>query len=229
MPIRFGDCVLDMETRQLSRAGEPVHVSPKGLELLAFLLERRPRAIPKAEVHDRLWPGTFVSDGTLTSLVAEVRSAIGDAEASLIRTVHRFGYAFSGAAETGSERKPTHPRFAYRLLGRNGREIALSEGESIVGRDEDSTIFIDDGSVSRRHARIHTAAGEATIEDLGSKNGTSVGGAKIDKPHPLRDGEAIRLGFLDLTFRIFPLSGSTETAGSGTRRRREKGPPGPVK
>jgi hypothetical protein len=212
-----------METRQLSRAGEPVHVSPKGLELLAFLLERRPRAIPKTEVHERLWPGTFVSDGTLTSLVAEVRSAIGDAEASLIRTVHRFGYAFSGTAETGSERKPTHPQFAYRLLGRTGREIALSEGESIVGRDADSTIFIDDGSVSRRHARILVNAGEATIEDLESKNGTSVGGRKIDRPHPLRDGDAIRLGFLDLTFRVFPLSGSTETAGSGTRRRREKG------
>jgi hypothetical protein len=170
-----------------------------------------------------LWPGTFVSDGTLTSLVAEVRSAIGDGEASLIRTVHRFGYAFSGTAETGSERRPPNPRFAYRLFGRNGREIALSEGESIVGRDADSTIFIDDGSVSRRHARIRVNAGEATIEDLGSKNGTSVRGKKIDQPHPLRDGEVLKLGFLDLTFRIFPLSGSTETAGSSVRRRRQKG------
>ncbi|HEY6051490.1 MAG TPA: FHA domain-containing protein, partial [Thermoanaerobaculia bacterium] len=177
----------------------------------------------KPEMHESLWPGTFVSDGTLTSLVAEVRSAIGDVDAAQIRTVHRFGYAFSGSAETASQKKTGPPRFAYRLLGRHGREIALSEGESIVGRDADSTVFIDDGSVSRRHARIRIAAGEATIEDLQSKNGTAVRGKKISLPQTLQDGDVIGFGFLDLTYRVFPLSGSTETAGSSARRRREKG------
>jgi len=222
MRVRFGDCVLDTETRELSRAGAAVHLSPKGFELLRLLLERRPKAVSKSEVHEGLWPGTFVSDGTLTSLVAEVRSAIGDGEARQIRTVHRFGYAFSGTAEKIPEKTSPASRFAYRLLGRHGREIALSEGESIVGRDPDATAFIDDDSVSRRHARIRIAGGEATIEDLQSKNGTAVGGTKIDRPRPLRDGEVIGFGFVDLTYRVFPVSGSTETAGSRARRRREK-------
>lgn len=222
MRVRFGDCVLDTETRVLSRGAEPVHLSPKGFELLRLLLERRPKAVSKSEVHESLWPGTFVSDGTLTSLVAEVRSAIGDAEAAQIRTVHRFGYAFSGAAETAPEKRAAPPRFAYRLLGRHGREIALPEGESIVGRDPEATAFIDDGSVSRRHARIRIADGVATIEDLQSKNGTALRGEKISVPQPLQDGDVIGFGFLDLTYRVFPLSGSTETASSRARARREK-------
>jgi DNA-binding winged helix-turn-helix (wHTH) protein len=222
MRIRFGDSVLDTETRVLSRAAAPVHLSPKAYDLLRLLLEKRPKAVSKAEVHENLWPGTFVSDGTLTSLVAEVRSAIGDGDAAQIRTVHRFGYAFSGPAETAPEKKTAPQRFAYRLLGRHGREIALSEGESIIGRDPDATAFIDDASVSRRHARIRITDGEAVIEDLQSKNGTSVGGEKIASSRALRDGDLIGFGFVDLTYRVFPLSGSTETAGSRARPRRQK-------
>src|SRR5262249_46867728 len=101
MRLGFGECVLDGETRELLFGGNPVHISPKAFELLEILLETRPRALSKAEIHERLWRDTFVSDGTLTSLVAEVRSAIGDIgeETRWIRTVHRFGYAFSGPAE----------------------------------------------------------------------------------------------------------------------------------
>src|SRR6266496_4977436 len=100
-PVRFGECVLDSDTRQLSVRGQAVHLSPKAFQFLELLLENRPRAVSKSEIHERLWPGTFVSDGTLASLLVEVRSAIGDsARASrFVRTVHRFGYAFSGSAQ----------------------------------------------------------------------------------------------------------------------------------
>jgi DNA-binding winged helix-turn-helix (wHTH) protein len=219
MRVRFGDCVLDSETRELSRGGATVHVSPKAFDLLLLLLDRRPKAIPKAEVHEKLWPGTFVSDGTLTSLIAEVRSAIGDGdETRNIRTVHRFGYAFSGAAETVAGEKAPLSRFAYRLFGRHGREIALGDGDSILGREPECAAFIDDASVSRRHARISIGGGSATIEDLKSKNGTTVSGKRIAASHPLRDGDVIGLGSIDLTYRVFPLSGSTETAGRNRAR-----------
>jgi DNA-binding winged helix-turn-helix (wHTH) protein len=94
MRIRFGKCVLDSETRELSVSGQPVHLTPEAFELLEILIESRPRAVSKTEIHEKLWRDTFVSDGTLTSLLAEVRSAIGDSGGT-IRTVHRFGYAFS--------------------------------------------------------------------------------------------------------------------------------------
>ncbi len=216
MRVRFGACVLDSETRELLVGGKTVHLTPKAFQLLAILIENRPRALSKAEIHEKLWPGTFVSDGTLTSLLAEVRSAIGDEEHEkrLIRTVHRFGYAFAGAAEAeGSGPKgPVRAAFAYRLYWRS-REFALEEGENLLGRDPRARIFLNDTTVSHRHARIVTSGGGAVIEDLQSKNGTFVRGASIEAPSRIADGDEIRLGSVPLTFRVFPLSGSTETAG----------------
>ena len=61
----------------------------------------------------------------------------------------------------------------------NGR-VTLEEGEHILGRDPDVEIFLDSPGVSRRHARITISAGRATIEDLGSKNGTFVGDQRVE-------------------------------------------------
>src|SRR5262249_21474512 len=129
MRFRFGECVLDGETRELLVARKAVHLSPKGFQFLELLLASRPRALSKAEIHEKLWPDTFVADGTLTSLLAEVRSAIGDGQrgARFIRTVHRFGYAFSGTAAEESPRpsqRKSRSEFAYRLFW-GPREIAL--------------------------------------------------------------------------------------------------------
>lgn len=216
MRVRFGACVLDSETRELLLGGKTVHLTPKAFDLLAILIENRPRALSKTEIHEKLWPNTFVSDGTLTSLLAEVRSAIGDEEHEkrLIRTVHRFGYAFSGSAETEGSDPRGIPRaaFAYRLYWRS-REFALEKGENVLGRDPGVSIFLDDASVSRRHARIVISGEGALIEDLQSKNGTFVHGATIEVPSRIADGDQIQLGSVPLTFRVFPLSGSTETAG----------------
>jgi DNA-binding winged helix-turn-helix (wHTH) protein len=214
MRFRFGDCVLDSETRELRVRGEAVHISPKAFELLEILIQSRPRALSKSEIHERLWRDTFVSDGTLTSLLAEVRSAIGDTgdETRFIRTVYRFGYAFSGEAELVKDaprrRKP--PANAYRLFWRS-REIALQEGENVLGREPEADVFLDHTSVSRRHARIRIADEKAVVEDLGSKNGTFLRGERIAAPASLADGDSLRLGAVDMIFRVFPLSGSTET------------------
>ena len=105
------------------------------------------------------------------------------------------------------------PRYAFRLIC-GPREIALEEGESILGRDPDATVFIDHVSASRRHAQITIVGGTATIEDLGSKNGTRVDGERIETAASLADGSQIRIGSVRMDFRIFPLSGSTETAKS---------------
>ena len=214
MRVRFGECVLDSETRELLVRGSSVHVSPKAFQFLELLLENRPRALSKNEIHEKLWPGTFVSDGTLTSLLAEVRSAIGDEahESRFVRTVHRFGYAFSGSAEeTRPARRARAPKVVYRLFW-GPREIALEEGETVLGRDPEATAFIDHTSVSRHHARIAIAGDRVTVEDLQSKNGTFLGGKKLDAPALLADGDELKLGSVSLKFRVFPLSGSTATA-----------------
>jgi len=217
MKFRFGDCVLDSETRELRRRAKLVHVSPKAFQVLELLLQERPRAVPKEEILRRLWAGTHVTDGTLTTVLAEVRSAIGDDahQPDFVRTVHRFGYAFSGSAEeetaTPSKKVTSH---AWRLVWET-REIGLHEGENILGRDPDSAILVDHGSVSRKHARILVSGTKATLEDLGSKNGTYRQGVKLRKAVGLSDRDEIRFGSITMRVRLISVAETTETTPKG--------------
>ena len=75
--------------------------------MLELLLAARPNPLAREDLFSRLWPSTFVSDANLASLVKEIRAAIGDdaREPRYVRTVHRFGYAFSGGVAEAPERK----------------------------------------------------------------------------------------------------------------------------
>ncbi len=215
MRVRFGECVLDSDTRQLSVRGEAVHISPKAFQFLELLLVSRPKALSKSEIHERLWPGTFVSDGSLASLLVEVRSATGDSarESHFVRTVHRFGYAFSGSAQElrGSVSAVGGRKVVYRLIWAN-REIALGLGENLLGRDEAAIVWIDDALVSRRHARIVIDETGAVLEDLDSKNGTYLRGKRIKAPRQLADEDQVTIGPASMIFRVFKQTASTATA-----------------
>ena len=79
--------------------------------------------------------------------------------------------------------------------------IALEEGETVLGRNPDTGIRIPSDGVSRRHAKIVIAGPAASIEDLGSKNGTFVRDEKITGPVALRHDDVVRLGGLTLAVR----------------------------
>jgi DNA-binding winged helix-turn-helix (wHTH) protein len=213
MRVRFGDCVFDSEMRQLQRGAGAVDLPPKALLLLETLLEQRPRPVSKQALQDRLWPDTFVSESSLARLVAELRQAVGDdaREPRLIRTVHRFGYAFAGEARGLDAAPPAATASRCWLVWRD-HEYPLARGENHLGRGEDSVVSLPSGKVSRRHALIRVAESDAVIEDLGSKNGTYVGGQRIARPTPLSDGDEVRIGSVLLVFRARPALGSTETA-----------------
>jgi len=214
----FGDCVLDRDRRELTRGGAVVHTSPKLLALLEVLIDNAPRAITKDDIHKAVWPDTFVAEATLTSLVAELRDAIGDDARAprLLRTVHGWGYAFIGdVGDAGSARRPPDSS-SYRVIV-GDREIALAHGGHIIGRSPDAAIFVDDSGVSRQHARITIAADGATLEDLGSKNGTALDGQAVAAPTALADGSLIVVGATALKFRVFAPSSSTETITKGPR------------
>src|ERR1700730_14774281 len=100
MRVRFGECLLDTDSRQLFRGKEEVHLSPKAFELLMLLVTGRPRALSKRELHEAIWPATFVTDDSLARLITEIRATIGDdaREARFVRTVYGFGYAFTDSA-----------------------------------------------------------------------------------------------------------------------------------
>ena len=214
MTVSFGDCAFDGRTRQLSRRGSAVHVPPKVFRLLELLLAQRPAAVSKETLMEALWPGIFVAEGNLARLVAELRETIGDdANAPrYVRTVPRFGYAFHGEVveDVGKLPAPSAPPSLYALVW-GDREIALGEGEFVLGRDPDADIPVDHASVSRHHARIVIDETAARLEDLGSKNGTFLRNQRLEGSHPLRDGDAIRLGLVSLVFRRFEQGVSTET------------------
>jgi DNA-binding winged helix-turn-helix (wHTH) protein len=199
----FGPFALDYDTRQLLVDGREIRLSPRALELLTILLQSRPRAVSKAELQERLWPSTFVEETNLAGLIAEIRRALGDSATDpvYVRTVHKFGYRFLGDVVEGGA-PPAPPGFGPRpsLVFENRRRVLL-EGANVIGRAPDATIVCDAAGVSRHHARILVANGQATIEDLGSKNGTFVGDDRIVSA-PLSDGDEIRLGTARLTFRI---------------------------
>jgi DNA-binding winged helix-turn-helix (wHTH) protein len=216
MVYRFDEFTVDTQTRRLLRNGDERHLSPKAFDLLVLLIDNRARAMSKTELHEKLWPAVFVLETNLAGLVAEIRQALGDpaSEPRFIRTVHRHGYWFVGTllAESVVERHVTS-RIKYWLVWET-RQVPLSEGSNIVGRAPDAEVWIDALGVSRHHARITLTAGDATVEDLGSKNGTYLRGARLTTPRRLSDGDQIRLGSVVITFRVPPPAGSTETAGS---------------
>lgn len=211
--MTFGGHRLDLGARQLFRGPTEVHLSPKAFNLLRLLVDRRTRALSKAELHDALWPGTFVTEANLASLVAELRRALDDSPRAprFIRTVHAFGYAFCG--EIAGEAPPISPSRACWIVWRS-QEIPLQDGENIIGRDADVAVRVDFPSVSRRHARIVVSPEGATLEDLGSKNGTLVRNQRIVGMAHLADLDELQVGSVRMTMRIMRGVETTQTIGS---------------
>jgi DNA-binding winged helix-turn-helix (wHTH) protein len=210
--VRFGSFALAADSRRLARDGEDLHLTPKAFDLLLLLVDAAPRVVPKAELHARLWPDSFVADTTLVGLVKEVRRVLGDAdpESPVIRTVARVGYAFAAPLRDDTAAAPGSRHW----LVADGRTFPLAAGMNAIGREPAAGVYLDSGSVSRRHARIVVTDAEARLEDLGSKNGTSVNGISVGQPLPLRDGDRLVVGRVPLTYRTSAAGVSTETRAS---------------
>jgi DNA-binding winged helix-turn-helix (wHTH) protein len=211
--IGFGPFALDLDTRQLTREGRAIHLTPKAFDLLVTLACERPRVLSKRELQERLWPDTFVAEANLSNLVADVREALGDQSRNprWIRTAHGFGYAFSGEAGTLTDTPLAASDQAVGWLVWGRRRFPLSIGEHVIGRDLDADIRLDASTVSRRHAKLVMTAEGASLEDLGSKNGTRRAGERVTGPAALADADGIHIGSLLLTFHRRPPVLSTET------------------
>ena len=217
MTYRFDDFLVDGDTRRLLRRDQEIHLSPKAFDLLCALVTHRSRAMSRRELHEHLWPSTFVQEANLAGVVAEIRRALDDSVDSprYIRTVPRFGYWFVGPLAdvlTDSGSRVLAPGTIQCWILFNGRQVPLAPGDNILGRAPDAGVWIDETNVSRHHARIHVDASGATLEDLGSKNGTFVRGDRLTGPRPLADGDEIQLGSVVVTFRSPGASDLTETA-----------------
>jgi DNA-binding winged helix-turn-helix (wHTH) protein len=201
MKVRFGPFTLDTGRQQVLAEGREIPLSPKAFAVLALLLKHRPDVIEKETIIARVWFGAHVSDASLTMVVAEIRKGLQDAaeDPRYIRTAHRRGYAFCGEAED-LEAQPAAGTVAAFWLLINDKRVILGPGETTVGRDPASGVWLDVSSVSWRHARVIIQGSAAAIQDLESTNGTHVGGRKISERTPLRHGDSIQFGEVKATF-----------------------------
>lgn len=85
------------------------------------------------------------------------------------------------------------------LRARTGEHYPLNGDTAVLGRLPSCDVTLSDPSVSRRHARIIRRDGEWVVEDLGSTNGVSVNGERLEQAR-LRDGDRLEFGSVTLTF-----------------------------
>lgn len=201
MKVRFDRFTLDSGRQQVLADGREVPLSPKAFALLELLLRHRPDVLDKETIVARVWFGAHVSDASLTMVVAEIRKALQDPadRPRYIRTAHRRGYAFCGEAENLDEPPRADSAGRFWLVVKD-KPVMLGPGETTIGRDPASGVWLDVPSVSWRHARVVVEGRSAAIEDLGSTNGTLVGGRRLQALTRLRHGDTIRLGEVSLTF-----------------------------
>ena len=209
MDLAFADCVLNLNSRQLLRGGVAMALEPKMYALLEVLIKRRPAVVTHVELDELLWPQVYVARTSLTRLVSELRAVLGDppGESRIIRTVYKSGYAFAATVNALGELRPTPTGLS--LLW-NERLHPLIDGENIAGRGAECRVVVDVATVSRRHARFTVANGAATVEDLGSTNGTFVNGVAIAAATRLKDGDEIALGKAICKLRRIDPSARTE-------------------
>ena len=211
MRFKVDEFVIDGDRRTVSCGGQEVHVAPKTLDFLLTLLTRAPNAVSKTELMATLWPDTHVSDATLTGVVADARQALNDdgRDPKIIRTLHRFGYAFAGQIEREVGGNSAAPVIGWLIT--DMWRLPLRPGETILGREGDGVVALPSPSVSRQHAAVTIEGTAAQLRDLGSKNGTFVDEIRVEHPIALRDGARVRFGTLEAVYRAAGLNASTDT------------------
>ena len=193
--------MLDVERRGLARGAEPVKIEPKHFELLHLLVLAAPAAVSKQQIYDALWPDVVVEEANVHNLVSELRRLLGDSGRELIRTVHRFGYAFSGTLDTSS---------MWELLVGEQR-FRLYLGINVIGRDGAADVVLDYPGISRRHAAIRVGPTDAIVEDLGSKNGTFVGTTRISGQTSVVQGDSLLFSHVAALLCVIRSDESTRT------------------
>ena len=104
----FGDFEVAPDAAELRRGGEPVHLEPRVLDLLVYLIENRERLVPKRELLEAVWQERFVTENALTKAIGRLRKALNDDAQNpvYINTHHTLGYRFIAPVEESRGTEP---------------------------------------------------------------------------------------------------------------------------
>lgn len=143
---QFSCFELNEATRELSRDGELLRLEPKPLNLLIYLLRRPGELVTKDELIEAVWAGRVVTDNVVTRCITKLREVFGEEGQALIKTVHGYGYRFTGEVGRVCEEAPSDalpaPVFAAGVAppGRPGWALAerlASTGDVWLARERD--------------------------------------------------------------------------------------------
>jgi predicted ATPase/DNA-binding winged helix-turn-helix (wHTH) protein len=220
MRYRFEDYVLDDDTFELRRNGEPVSVEPKVFDVLRHLVENHDRVVEKAELLDEVWGDQFVAESTLSTRIKQARQAVGDdgRNQRVIKTSHGRGFRFVAAVEPDgaagvdgpdldqdghrADSQPTAPARSTvdEPRPRPGRDVVRPRPVEIWGRD------VDRASIERRlrNRRLVTVVGMGGMgkTQLAHHIGQQLAdryqhGAVAVELAPVRAGDAVANAFLE--------------------------------
>ena len=203
--FHLGAWLVEPTLDRISRDGAVVRLRPRAMDVLILLAGMAGKLASKQQLIDAVWRTEFVSDHALTQVVAELRAALGDdaRNPAYIENIPRRGYRLVAAVTPIAASIPQvrDAALPFKLQGAD-RDHPLVQGPNVIGRTGDADICIDRTEVSRCHARITVQGTTATIEDLGSKNGTFLNGERLDRTMLLSNGDEIWIGRSVARFRF---------------------------
>ena len=122
----FAPFRLYVAERELFRGTELVALTPKALDTLLLLLNKRGHVVEKGELMGALWPDTFVEEANLLFQISQLRKALGKRPQGqpYIRTVARRGYRFDAPVTDSWEEEPQEPQLA--VAGMQGQEAGVT-------------------------------------------------------------------------------------------------------
>ena len=218
-PFQLGEWLVEPMLDRISRGEQIVQLRPRAMDVLARLAQQAGELVSKRQLIDAVWRTEFVSEHALTQVIAELRAALGDnaRNPSYIENIPRRGYRLVATLTPIESPEPTAtgPSPPVRLEGDEGA-FQLAQGTNLIGRTAVAAIHVDRAEVSRCHARIVVEGEVATLEDLGSKNGTFLNGQRLRQPARLADGDEIRICRSAARFRFVVSGEPTATERSET-------------
>jgi hypothetical protein len=173
-------------------------------ELAGYLLEhaRRERLamlsrpVIEFETDDRLGLGEFGIETRVVKPAEEPNRASGEDESG--RTmIHSTAERVS---EPLQERARARQETALLLI--DGKRLLVGPTGATMGRSRECDVVLTDPNVSRKHAEIRPRGGSWVVTDLGSTNGVTVNGRRIDGPAVLKAGDEIELGTSVISFEL---------------------------